>query len=177
MEKRYSDADASDKIFEGMRAAHLHHVHLTRMVDQKSNILLGASLVLVSAIQAWFANDFPINSAMVILMITAAATSIFSLVTVIPRVVPTNTKTPIDNPFFFGSFANLSYDEYMHEIDLQVSTNEDTRRLLAHSIFFMGKVLVRKHQSLRRSYLVLTAGVVLSGIAFLIELGLGYLPS
>lgn len=165
----YLEAKGCDKVFEGMRAAHNHHVYLTRMVDQKANILLGASLVLVSAIQAWFANGLPINIAMILLMVTAALTSVFSLLTVIPRVVPSDNKTPIDNPFFFGSFSNLSFDQYMVEIDQQVSTNEDTRRHLAHSIFYMGKVLVRKHQSLRRSYLVLSAGVLSSGAAFIIE--------
>lgn len=177
MEPLYSEAQGSDKVFEGMRAAHLHHVHLTRMVDQKANILLGASLVLVSAIQAWFANGLPINAAMVLLMITAALTSVFSLITVIPRVVSSENSTPIDNPFFFGSFANLTFDQYMMEIDQQVSTNEDTRRHLAHSIFYMGKVLIRKHKSLRRSYLILSFGVLLSGAAFLIELFIGRLAT
>lgn len=166
---KYPDGEMADKIMEGMRAAHLHHANLTNLVDQKANILLGASLVLVSVIQAWISNGNPVNLAMMVLMFTAGTTTIFALLTVMPRVVPSAGKLPMTNPFFFGSFAGLSEDEYVKAIDEQVSTNADAREYLARSIYNMGVVLVQKYKSLRRSYITLGFGIVASAVLFIAE--------
>lgn len=166
---RYPDAELADKVMESMRAAHLHHANLTNLVDQKANILLGASLVLVSAIQAWIGNGNPVNLAMMVLMFTAGITTIFALLTVMPRVVPSKGTLPMANPFFFGSFAGLTEEEYVAAIDEQVSTNADAREYLSRSIYNMGIVLVSKYKSLRRSYLALGLGIISSAVIFAIE--------
>lgn len=169
---KYSDAETSDKVMEGMRAAHLHHANLTNLVDQKANILLGASLVLVSAIQAWIGNGNAVNLAMMVLMFTAGITTIFALLTVMPRVVNVPRAIPMKNPFFFASFAALTEEEYIAAIDDQVSTNADAREYLARSIYNMGIVLVNKYKSLRRSYMALGVGIISSAVIFAVEYGL-----
>ncbi|MFT5063413.1 MAG: hypothetical protein ACI91G_000780 [Gammaproteobacteria bacterium] len=166
---KYPDAEMADKVIEGMRAAHLHHANLTNLVDQKANILLGASLVLVSAIQAWIGNGNPVNLAMMVLMFTAGLTTIFALLTVMPRVVPSTGTVPMKNPFFFGSFAGLTEEEYVAAIDEQVSTTADTREYLSRSMYNMGVVLVSKYKSLRRSYLALGVGIITSAVLFAVE--------
>lgn len=166
---RYPDADIADKVMEGMRAAHLHHANLTNLVDQKANILLGASLVLVSAIQAWIGNGNPVNLAMMVLMFTAGITTIFALVTVMPRVVASPPGAPVKNPFFFASFAGVTEEEYVAIIDEKVSTNAEAREYLARSIYNMGIVLVNKYKSLRRSYMALGVGIVSSAVIFAVE--------
>jgi hypothetical protein len=106
---------------------------------------------------------------MMVLMATAGITTIFALLTVMPRIAPSSGTLPMKNPFFFGSFAGLTEEEYVAAIDEQVSTNADAREYLSRSIYNMGIVLVNKYKSLRRSYMALGVGIISSAAIFAIE--------
>ena len=71
---------------------------------------------------------------------------------------------------FFGSFHHLGQDEYVDMLYSHLKSDEEAHRLFIKDIYQIGQVLQKKYQNLRRSYVVLAAGIITAIIALSIEM-------
>jgi hypothetical protein len=79
-------------------------------------------------------------------------------------VLPTfSKKRGLRNLLFFGHFASMSEDEFMHALEQIVSTDDLLYEAAARDIYSLGKYLhQKKYRFLRFAYIALIAGFVLA---------------
>jgi hypothetical protein len=80
------------------------------------------------------------------------------------------TQAQIDdksvNLMFYGSFYNMSYEEYAKAVQKMMSDTTFLYNSLTKDIYWQGKVLGRKFKLLRISYTIFMYGIVVSALAF-----------
>jgi hypothetical protein len=150
-----------------IRTAQQINVMLSQMADQKANILLAATFVIFTiAIGQVREMDDPLP--LLILGGGAFFSAIFAVMAVLPAWhFRTGGKL---NLLFFGSFSQLSEEEYLDRIMEQVEQDETAYRMMARDLYQNGVVLERKkYRLLGYAYRIFLAGLVASCAAFVIE--------
>jgi hypothetical protein len=143
------------------------HVQLSAMADHKASILMGATFVIftITIGQARTA------SAPVPLLILGAAaffSAVFAVLAILPATHYRHTG-PV-NLLFFGSFTQLSEEEYLDQLVDRLHQDEQIYRTMARDIFQNGLVLERKkYRLLGYAYRIFLAGLTLSFLAFLAQ--------
>ncbi len=143
------------------------HVQLSAMADHKASILMGATFVIFT-ITIGQARS---SSAPIPLLILGAA-AFFSAVFAVLAILPATHYRRVGpiNLLFFGSFTQLSEDEYLDQIVERLHEDEDIYRTMARDIFQNGVVLERKkYRLLSYAYRIFLAGLTLSFVSFLIQ--------
>ena len=74
------------------------------------------------------------------------------------------------NLLFFGSFYNMSFDEYEAGMREMMNDSEFLYGSLIRDIYSQGKVLGRKYRLLHKSYNVFMYGIAISVIAYALAL-------
>lgn len=150
-----------------LRTTQQHHVMLGMMADQKANIILGAFLIFITVTQSLLEKHNGYNASIWTLTAFFTLAAIFALLVIAPRFRSKTSKTNAPgNLLFFGSFSILSQDEYIQTLKENLQNNDQARTLLIKDIYQIGQVLNNKYSNLRRSYLSLGMGILISGIAF-----------
>ena len=150
-----------------LRTTHQVQYQLSQMADQKANMLLGITFVIFTLAIGQARGGVP-PLPVVILAGTAFVAAMLAVVAVLPSVgtaPPTQGSTA--NLLFFGSFSQISEDEYAERM-LDVLTNHRAiYDAFARDIYKNGVVLARKkYRLLGYAYSVLLVGLVLTLIAF-----------
>ncbi|HEY3054522.1 MAG TPA: Pycsar system effector family protein [Thermoanaerobaculia bacterium] len=142
-----------------LRTIQQHHVQLSVMADTKASILITVSSI-VATIALSRANEPHLRPA----LLTLAAACLIALVLAIVAVLPTfSKKRGLRNLLFFGHFASMSEDEFMHALEQIVSTDDLLYEAAARDIYSLGKYLhQKKYRFLRFAYIALIAGFVLA---------------
>jgi hypothetical protein len=148
------------------------HVQLSAMADHKASILMGATFVIftITIGQARTA------SAPIPLLILGAA-AFFSAVFAVLAILPAThyRRTGPVNLLFFGSFTQLSEEEYLDQLVDRLHQDEQIYRTMARDIYQNGLVLERKkYRLLGYAYRIFLAGLTLSFLAFLVQFLLWY---
>ena len=155
-----------------LRTTQQHHVQLTSLIDQKANILIASSTILITF-------SFPhIHTAKYfmgfwLLVLTALCTLVTSVIVIAP-LSWNNRKNRVKknqpNKLFFGHFTSLSYQEYETEMLDTMSDVENVKRAMLKDIYDIGKVLSdRKYPYLKASSLIFILGLIISLSVFSIE--------
>jgi hypothetical protein len=155
-----------------LRTTQQHHVQLTSLIDQKANILIASSTILITF-------SFPhIHTAKYfmgfwLLVLTALCTLVTSVIVIAPlswNNRKNGVKTNQPNRLFFGHFTSLSYQEYETEMLETMSDVENVKRAMLKDIYDIGKVLSdRKYPYLKASSLIFILGLIISLSVFSIE--------
>ncbi len=147
---------------------------LSQMADQKANLLMGTTFVIFTITLGQMKNGSHPPAALVILGAAAFLSALLAVMAVLPSTkVPPRSTGPA-NLLFFGSFSQLSEDEFIALMMKTVETHEGVFEAFAHDIYQNGRVLARKkYRLLGYAYKVLVAGLVLSFIAFVLHLTAG----
>lgn len=152
-------------------AADSGHMALSEMADNKSSILMGASFVVFSLSISDIAEG---KASLPLILLTAFSfmATLLGILTVRPGPVKKWNVTPDKaNLLYFGSFANISREEYVEQMIKVLSSEEATYRHLAGSIYDHGCVLRKeKYRWLYWSYSFFLAGLVVTGLAVVWEL-------
>ena len=155
-----------------LRTTQQHHVQLTSLIDQKANILIASSTILITF-------SFPhIHTAKYfmgfwLLMITALFTLVTSIIVIAPlswnkRKNRVNTNQP--NKLFFGHFTSLSFQEFETEMLDTMSDADNVKRAMIKDIYDIGRVLSdRKYPYLKASSLIFILGLIISLSVFSME--------
>jgi hypothetical protein len=150
-----------------IRTAQQINVMLSQMADQKANILLAATFVIFT-IAIGQVREMADPLPLLILGGGAFFSAIFAVLAVLPAWhFRTGGKL---NLLFFGSFSQLSEEEYLDRIMEQVEQDETAYRMMARDLYQNGVVLERKkYRLLGYAYRIFLAGLVASCAAFVVE--------
>lgn len=148
-----------------VRTTQQAHYTLSQMADQKASILMGATFVIftITVGQAKGGAMPPLP-----LLVLGAFAFVAAVLTVL-AVVPLTRTRPGGrlNLLFFGSFTQLSEDEYVARVLTALETDESIYRTMATDIYQNGVVLARKkYRLLGYAYRVFLVGMTASLISF-----------
>ncbi len=156
-----------------LRTTQQHHVRLSVMADQKANIMIAATSILLTFA---FANFKQQN-----LFWGFLALFIFSFLSLILAILAVSPRFGRDdkqqfNLLFFGHFSELSLDEFYDEMDQVMSSDQNAYEAIVKDIYHIGVNIQRhKYRYLTWSYRCFLAGIVLGGLLFALQTVLFYL--
>lgn len=139
---------------------------LSQMADQKANMVLAASFVIFSvSISQAAAGAHPLP--LLVLGAAAFAAAALAVLAVLPSVkVPPAPDGPA-NILFFGSFTQLSEDEFIQRLMAVAQNPRVSFEAFAHDIYQNGRVLAfKKYRYLAWAYRILLGGLIGAAAAF-----------
>ncbi len=144
-------------------AAYEGNWNLSEMADNKASILMGASFVVFSLSIGDVAAGKATFPLLVLTLFSFAAT-VLGVLTVRPNRLRKFKLDPNNvNIMFFGSYANISREEYIEQVVKILSSEEETYRRLAKDIYDHGCALrADKYRWLYWSYTLFLVGLVIT---------------
>ena len=150
------------------------NLQLSQMADQKANMLMGAAFVVFTLAVGQLRTGRMVVP-IAILATGAFLAAICAIVAALPKV--THPTGPVDddaNILFFGIFTSLSEKEFADRIVAKLHDDEALYRVMLRDIYQNGQVLQhKKYRYLGYAYRIFLAGLVLSFVAFVVEIALG----
>lgn len=147
-----------------IRQTRQHHVALSTMADQKANMLLTMSSVVLTLSLPQLARP-EYRSAVIALMSACLLTLILACYVVMPKLLFGRDKRPIAerNLLFFADFEDLSFEQYKTEMATILNDPAKAYDLQLQEIYRMGQYLAwKKYRFLRWAYLTFLAGFVIA---------------
>ncbi|AYJ86120.1 hypothetical protein D3Y57_09255 [Sphingomonas paeninsulae] len=143
------------------------NVSLSQMADQKASILMGATFV-VFTIAVNQASREHLSVALIIVATFAFLSAMLAVFAIMPSIRSKPSAKP--NLLFFGSFANMSEDEYIDKMLVLLSEPATVHRAMLRDIYQNGQVLQhKKYKFLGAAYRVFLVGLVLTMAAFALQ--------
>jgi hypothetical protein len=143
------------------------NVSLSQMADQKASILMGATFV-VFTIAVNQASHDQVSPAIVILAVSAFLSAMLAVFAIMPAVRP--KPLAHRNILFFGSFTQMTEDEYLDEMLTSLRDPQWVYRAMLRDIYQNGQVLqAKKYKFLGAAYRVFLAGLVVTMIVFALQ--------
>jgi predicted metal-dependent HD superfamily phosphohydrolase len=168
----------SDRGIETMfRVTSRNHINLSAMADNKANILISVTSIIISILIGSLMNKLDSNPHLIMptyfILFVNVITMIFAILATRPQVnkgVFTDEQLMSGriNLLFFGNFHKMEQDQYKEGMVKLMENGDLLYSSLIDDIYFNGKVLGRKYKLLRISYTIFMFGIVLSVIWFVI---------
>jgi hypothetical protein len=168
----------SDRGIETMfRVTSGNHINLSSMADNKANILISVTSIIISILIGSLMNKLDSNPHLIMptyfILFVNVITMIFAILATRPQVnkgVFTDEQLMSGriNLLFFGNFHKMEQDQYKEGMVKLMENGDLLYSSLIDDIYFNGKVLGRKYKLLRISYTIFMFGIVLSVIWFVI---------
>lgn len=139
-----------------------HHVQLSVQADTKANMMLTVA-ALVITISASYLTEPLLQWAALVMIMFCMVSVLCAVLAVMPR-VPRRPKLSVGSPgfniLFFGNFVDLSYDEYMAEMERICNDPDKVFEAMAKEVYGLGVFLAKtKYRYLRWSYQSFLAGM------------------
>ena len=136
---------------------------LSEMADNKASILMGASFVVFSLSIGDVATgkaSFPL----LVLTLFSFAATVLGVLTVRPNRLRRFKLDPNNvNIMFFGSYANISREEYVEQMMKVLTSEEEVYKRLARDVYDHGCILrADKYRWLYWSYTLFLVGLVIT---------------
>ncbi len=153
---------------EFLRVVQQHHIQLSSMADFKANILMAASVVILSFNLRSFGNSLP-PLPMLVLFAGAFGAAVCALLAVMPKTGGGRGRVP--NRLFFGDFAGLSEAEYQAYMRGLLDDRVRLEEAMVRDIHQLGTVLAtKKYRWLTRAYRLFLAGILGAALSWLARL-------
>ena len=171
------------------RTMYSNHMKLSDMADKKASMMISLNAVLMSIIITYLGAKtsalgpaFTRNPILAIPMSILLLTSLGSIVTAILSAQPdvTSFKWLTKSPqvatnrrvtlLFFGQFTKLSLDNFQSGIRDLMRQKDMLYTNMVTDVYYLGEVLTRKYDLLRRSYSIFMVGLILTVLSFVIVL-------
>lgn len=152
-------------------SAHAGNLELSNMADSKASILLGASFVVfglsISDIAAGKA-----SIPLVVLTLFSFIATVLGVLTVRPaRMRDWKVEPGKSNIMFFGSYTNVTRDQFIDQCVDTLASPEESIRAMARDIYDHGQLLKKdKFRWLYWSYTAFLWGMWITAIVVLIDL-------
>jgi len=149
-------------------------IDYSTMADTKANILLSISSV-IATIVLTRVTDPKLKIAAAVLLVFLLLTALMALLTLTPNIGIFGAKKrtisdPDFNPFFFGDYANVQYDDYMAHMEELLNDPSRTYETQVKELYFAGVYLQKtKYNYVKLGYIFFFIGLVCSTIVYLIE--------
>jgi hypothetical protein len=145
---------------------------LSQMADQKANLLMGTNFVIFTITVGQIKNPGGPPLALLILGAAAFVSAFFAVLAAMPAIKAPPSANGPSNILFFGSFSQLSEEEFLELIRQSAQTDHGVFEAFGRDIYQNGRVLARKkYKLLGFAYRALLAGLIASTIAFVLHLG------
>ncbi len=152
-----------------VRTATQTNLTLSQMADQKASILMGATFV-VFTIAVGQARTGAVPLTLLVLAGFAFLSAMCAVAAILPSVAAKSNRDTQPNLLFFGTFTQLSEDEFADRVLAELGDDERIYRAMLRDIHQNGMVLQnKKYRLLRLAYLLFLAGLVCSFAIFLFE--------
>jgi hypothetical protein len=152
-----------------LRTAHQHHVALSSMADQKANILVGCSFLMLTLLWGQMNQDQGrANIGLIVLAVFTASSAVCALLAVMPRFK--RPKQGAENVLFFGHFAEMDESAHVAELRRRLADDAVLYDTWIRDLHQLGKALYfRKYRYLRFSYQLLLTGFILGILTTVLE--------
>lgn len=155
-----------------------NQINLNSIADNKSNILISVSAIIISIIITMLAGNIG-NMAhdiipILVLLFICLATIVIAILSTRPNIVTTRfTAEDIKNNkvdlIFFGNFIKLSYEEYERALSDLMKEEEHLYSTLIKNQYALGKILSKKFRLVRIAYNVFMIGIIITVIVFVLN--------
>ena len=156
------------------RTTYRTHIALSSIADNKANILLTVSTLLMGVIFTEIIGKSGVKDlepflavAVISIIIVSMATIVFAILATRPK-VNSGVFTREDilqkktNLLFFGNYHGMPLDDYLWGVGEMMKDAEYLYGSMSKDLFFLGKVLAKKFQYLRIAYNIFMYGIGLS---------------
>ena len=165
-----------------LKTALRNHIDLSHLADNKASTLLSVNALMITLVLPLMIpliqDNINLGLPTGILLLSCVISIILSTLVTMPSKLKgvfsiEDIKEGTADPFFFGNFHNMSYNQYL---SLMKETIEETKILEESAIddlYMSGKVLGKKFTLLRICYGAFLLGLTISGCAFYAALCMG----
>lgn len=165
----HREPEYAPQAVQAVRTATLVNLTLSQMADQKANMLLGATLVVMTLICGKFVSG-PLPLPLVVMGAFAFVTALLAITVVMPSVAAPECNADRLNLMFFAAFTQLDEDEFAERMLVQLRSDEAMFRMMLRDIHQNGQVLRRKkYRLLGLAYRSMLTGLVCALLALLAE--------
>lgn len=157
------------------RVALRNHNQLSKIADNKANILLSITTIMLSLIIANLATKIDSNPRLLIPTITIIAvnlvTMFFAILATRPKVssVPYSRDVFLEgkiNILFFGNFYKIPLPEFEWGMNQLMENRDLLYGSLSKDLYFLGVVLAKKYRYLQYGYAVFMVGLIIAALSF-----------
>ena len=160
-----------------LRTMQQQHMTLSAMADQKANMLLGVSSV-VLALVVREGTLTGMKPPLLILCMTVFLAALCCLMAVLPSTGPRPPSAglaPSPNLLFFGVFTEMDEPAFQAEIRNLINSDTAIYAAMARDVYQQGQVLrAKKYRWLRHAYRIFIGGLILTFAALALTLLPGY---
>ena len=153
-----------------IRQTRVHHMTLSISADNKASMLMIASSVVLTLA----ARDMSTGQAhwpSILLTVFSLVSVTMAIIAAMPKIGLSFKKPPASrNLLFFSTFANLSYQQFLHEMEEVMSSPAKTYEMQLCEIYEMGVYLKRyKFRFVQAGYSIFLAGLFVSAMAWVVQ--------
>ena len=159
------------------RTTSKNHYTLNEMVDRKANILISVNAIILSLIIGGLVGEENMSGSRIAPLIILTVTNILSIIFAIAAIRPEIThgafteeeiRNKKGNLLFFGNFHKMRVRDFEWGM-LQLLNDADYLYMtMIRDIYYLGKILNKKYNSLRLSLNIFMYGLVFTVIAALV---------
>jgi Family of unknown function (DUF5706) len=150
-----------------LRTTQQHHVALSTMADTKANIIITVSSIVLTLSLGRMGEPALRASVLTLTGFTLAAL-LLAILAVLPKYRPLRLKRgqalpPHFNLLFFGHFAELDQQRFLHELGDRLKPDGSVYLSMAKDVYSLGSYLSHhKYRYLRLSYICFLTGFIAS---------------
>jgi len=152
-----------------IRQTRIHHMTLSISADTKANMLMIASSVVLSLAAKEMTGTMRWHS--LILTIGSLASVCMAIFAAMPKFPLSFSKPPPSrNVLFFNTFANLPYEQFLHEMEDVMSSPAKTYEMQLREIYEQGVYLKKfKYRFVQAGYSIFLFGLFASALCWIVE--------
>lgn len=178
--KRLRKAEENSRPEKGVetmyRVALRNHNQLSKIADNKANILLSITAIMLSLILSSLAPKIDSNQRLLIPTIIIITVNIVTMFYAILATRPKVSSAPYTrenflnnklNILFFGNFYKMPLEEFEWGMRKLMEDRDLLYGSLSKDLYFLGSVLAKKYKHLQKAYVVFMGGLIIASIAFI----------
>jgi predicted metal-dependent HD superfamily phosphohydrolase len=159
------------------RTTSRNHLDLSAMADNKANIILGITTLIISIVVTLLVRKLDeapyLFIPTVILLVVTMTSMVLATISTRPKVssgvfTADDVREKRVNLLFFGNFHRVPLDEYEWGMREMMNDSDYLYGSMIKDIYFLGTVLARKYYYLRLAYNIFMYGMVVSVLAFIV---------
>lgn len=158
-----------------LKTALRNHIDLSHLADNKASTLLSVNALMITLILPLMLPLIRENPNLGLptglLLLSCIISIILSTLVTMPSKMKGilnihDIKRGTADPFFFGNFYNMTYNQYLSLMKETIEATENLEESAIVDLYMSGKVLGKKYTMLRYCYLAFLVGLTISGVAF-----------
>lgn len=163
------------------RSAYRTHLDMSNLADTKANIIISINGLIISVLLATVGSSLAANGWLLLpvgtLLLSCSSALVFAVLAARPRVSSevvdlTAVREGNRNILFFGTFRNMSEEDFLAGIQDLVHNRRDVYTAMAKDLYSLGGVLEKKYRLIRTAYTIFMFGLVLSVAALVVVLAI-----